>query len=196
MSKIFCLMGKSGSGKDTIFNKLSELTSLKPIILYTTRPKRQNEIDGREYYFIDKKQLEAYRDQKKIIEERVYYTVEGPWYYATIDDGQFTLNQHSLLIGTLEVYLTLVHYFGKDNVIPIYIHIDDDIRKRRLELRERQQKVPNYKELYRRFVADNKDFSKENLLEAGIHTYYINEHLEVCIEQILATIHQVLEESV
>lgn len=186
-------MGKSGSGKDTIFNKLCIQTSLRPIILYTTRPKRHNEINGREYYFINEKQLEDYRNQHKIIEERVYYTVDGPWYYATIDDGQFALNQHLLLIGTLEVYLTLVHYFGKDTVIPIYIYVEDTVRKKRLEQREAQQEIPNYKELYRRFLADNKDFSEQNLQEAGIATYYINDELDKCVEDIIFTINQILE---
>ena len=45
MGKIFCLMGKSSSGKDTIFKEISNIKELKlnPIVLYTTRPKRTNE---------------------------------------------------------------------------------------------------------------------------------------------------------
>ena len=53
MGKIFCLMGKSASGKDTIYSRLlqmSELT-LKKVIPYTTRPMRQGEIDGDTYFF-------------------------------------------------------------------------------------------------------------------------------------------------
>lgn len=188
-------MGKSGSGKDTIFNKLCENTTLKPITSYTTRPKRHNEENGREYYFINEEQLKKYREEGQLIEERVYYTVNGPWHYATVNDGQFDLEQYSILIGTLEMYNALVDYFGKEKVIPIYIHIDEETRKERLEIRESKQKNPNYKEIYRRIEADNKDFSKENLDKAGIQTYYKNDDLDTCIEQILSTIYKVIEEA-
>jgi guanylate kinase len=59
MGKIFRLMGKSSSGKDTIFRKLlqQENLQLKPIILYTTRPIRKNEKQGREYHFTNLKNV-------------------------------------------------------------------------------------------------------------------------------------------
>lgn len=55
MGKIFYLMGKSSSGKDTIFKALlsdGEL-SLKQIVPYTTRPIREGEQNGVEYFFTD-----------------------------------------------------------------------------------------------------------------------------------------------
>ena len=82
-------MGKSSSGKDTIFSMLKQENILKPIVLYTTRPMRNNEVEGREYYFISEEQLKGYELEHKVIEQRVYHTVNGPGYYATIDDGQF-----------------------------------------------------------------------------------------------------------
>ena len=53
MGKIFCIMGKSSSGKDSIYRQIMEENelSLKPIIPYTTRPVRMGEKDGREYHF-------------------------------------------------------------------------------------------------------------------------------------------------
>lgn len=43
MGKIFYIMGKSSSGKDTIYRRLLEdkELELRNIILYTTRPMRQ-----------------------------------------------------------------------------------------------------------------------------------------------------------
>ncbi len=39
MSKIFYFMGKSASGKDTIFKQIKErMPNLKTIVIYTTRP--------------------------------------------------------------------------------------------------------------------------------------------------------------
>ena len=54
MGKIYYLMGKSASGKDHIYENLIQETALdlKPFVLYTTRPIRSGEQDGREYFFM------------------------------------------------------------------------------------------------------------------------------------------------
>ena len=89
MSKLFYIMGKSASGKDHFYKALLEnkTLNLKPFVIYTTRPMREGEENGREYYFTDEAQLSALRAAGKIIEERVYQTIAGPWYYFTADNG-------------------------------------------------------------------------------------------------------------
>ena len=176
MGKIFCLMGKSSSGKDL---------NLKPVISYTTRPKRVNETQGVEYFFIDKDQLDKFENEDKVIEKRVYNTVNGKWYYCTINDGQIDLDKHNyLFITTLESYKDIRDYYGEDKVYPFYIDIDDGIRLGRALERERRQANPNYDELCRRFLADNIDFSEENLAKLNINKCYINEDLNECIKNI------------
>lgn len=187
MGKIFCLMGKSSSGKDTIFKEINEDKDLdlKPIISYTTRPKRINETNGVEYFFINKDELNKFEKENKVIEKRVYHTVHGDWFYGTINDGQIDLSKNNyLLITTLEAYESLRDYFGDDKVCPFYIDIEDGIRLERALEREKRQDKPNYDELCRRFLADNKDFSDENLSNLGINKFYINENLESCINNI------------
>lgn len=187
MGKIFCLMGKSSSGKDTIFKEINDDKDLdlKPIISYTTRPKRINETNGVEYFFINKDELSKFEKENKVIEKRVYHTVHGEWFYGTINDGQIDLNKNNyILITTLESYKSLRDYFGEDKVFPFYIDIEDGIRLQRALERERRQDKPNYDELCRRFLADNKDFSAENLSNLGINKFYINENLKNCINDI------------
>lgn len=187
MGKIFCLMGKSSSGKDTIFKEINDDKDLdlKPIISYTTRPKRINETNGVEYFFINADELNKFEKENKVIEKRVYHTVHGDWFYGTINDGQVDLNKNNyLLITTLEAYKSLRDYFGDDKVYPFYIDIEDGIRLERALERERKQDKPNYDELCRRFLADNKDFRAENLSNLGINKIYINENLENCINDI------------
>ena len=60
MGRIYCIMGKSSSGKDTIYKKLVEdpKLSLKRIVPYTTRPMRAGERDGIEYYFCSEEMLQ------------------------------------------------------------------------------------------------------------------------------------------
>jgi len=187
MGRIFCLMGKSSSGKDTIFKLLKDdlELNLKPIISYTTRPKRNNETDGIEYYFIDEDIIRDYAQSGKIIEKRVYNTVEGIWYYCTIDDGQIDLTTGNyLFIATLDAYKNLKHYFGAENVVPIYITADDGLRLQRSLVREKQQQNPNFEEVCRRFLADNEDFSAENLINNQIAKSYVNHNLQECVSEI------------
>ena len=63
MGKIFYIMGKSASGKDRIYSLLAahKELNLKTLILYTTRPIRAGEQDGKNYYFVDDGKLEEFR---------------------------------------------------------------------------------------------------------------------------------------
>lgn len=187
MGKIFYLMGKSAAGKDTVYKCLSSrCPELKNIVLYTTRPMRDGETDGVEYYFTSEEALKQFEESGKIIEVRTYQTVFGPWRYATIDDGQIDLDRESYLaIGTLESYEKLRNYFGREHVVPLYIAVDNGIRLERALHRERQQKEPKYAELCRRYLADEEDFSEENMARCGIEKEYRNEVLESCVEEII-----------
>ena len=92
MGKIFYVMGKSASGKDTIYKKLhSRMPELKTVTMYTTRPIRDGEHNGVEYFFVDRSYLEQCRKDGILIECRTYDTVYGPWSYFTADDGQIDL---------------------------------------------------------------------------------------------------------
>ena len=111
--------------------------------------------------------------------------MQGKWHYCTIDDGRVNINKNNyLLIVTLEAYKNIEVYFGKENVIPLYIELDDGIRLERALKRERQEKSPNYNELCRRFLADSKDFSNEKLQLYNIKNSYINNDLFECINYI------------
>ena len=173
MGKIFYIMGKSSSGKDTIYRRLLEdrELALRNIVLYTTRPMRQGEQPGREYYFVGEETFKEYEAQGKIIESRTYQTVYGPWIYFTADDGQVQLEQRNYLgIGTLES--------------PLYIEVEDGERLKRAIRREELQPEPKYAEMCRRFLADEEDFSPENLKKAGIEKHFENIELESCVKEL------------
>lgn len=192
MGRLYCLMGKSASGKDSIYRKLRELLpELRGYVLYTTRPKRIGETDGVDYHFIDPSTLSEFRENGKLIEQRTYKTVYGDWSYATIDDGQIALEKGDYLVpGTLESYLKLRAYFGLERVIPIYIELDDGERLLRAVRREMSETEPKYKELCRRFIADSEDFSEEHLAEAGITRRFVNDDIDRCVSEIRAFIRQ------
>lgn len=186
MGRICYIMGKSSSGKDTIFKKLKErMPELRTIIPYTTRPVRAGETDGVEYYFVDEEKLNAMEGEGRVIEVREYHTKHGIWKYFTANDGQIDLDRHSyLVIGTLESYEAMCRYFGKDKLIPVYIEVENGLRLERALQRERGQSEPKYSEMCRRFLADETDFSEENLKRAGIGRYFMNHRIEDCMEEI------------
>ena len=99
MGKIYYIMGKSSSGKDTLFRKIKqELPMLQTVTLYTTRPKREGEREGVEYHFVTDEQMHIFERQGKVVELRTYNTVHGAWKYATIEDGQVNLAESDYLI--------------------------------------------------------------------------------------------------
>lgn len=180
MGKIFCVMGKSATGKDTIYQKLLQENklNLKRIIPYTTRPIREGEVEGREYHFCTEAEVQRLEQDGRIVELRAYDTVYGIWKYFTVDDGNIQLEKENyLLIGTLEAYTKIRDYFGADKVLPIYIEVEDGERLLRAITREKSQDVPKYEEMCRRFLADAKDFSEENLKLAGVETRFENREL-------------------
>lgn len=188
MGRIFYIMGKSATGKDTVFKELlkrkPELTTVVP---YTTRPIREGETDGVEYFFTSPEKLEELKNSGKIVELRTYETVLGPWSYFTMDDGQFDIHGEGdcLMIGTLESYEKMRRYYGNGALVPVYIEVPDGIRLLRAVRREEKQKAPNYREVCRRYLADEDDFSEEILSRLRIGKRFANTALEACLEEIL-----------
>ena len=196
MGKIFYIMRKSSSGKDSIYRQLegNQELGLKRLVIYTTRPIRDGEENGREYFFADENKLKEFRRNGKLIEARTYQTVYGPWTYFTADDGQVAVGNDSYLgIGTLESFVRLREYYGNEVMWPIYIEVEDGERLERALAREKTQEVPKYEEMCRRFLADSKDFSEEKIKEAGINQRFsIDGTIEDCIRDIKEAIKQQL----
>ena len=195
MSRIFIVMGKSATGKDTVYKRLLEMKelSLRTCVMYTTRPIRSSEVHGVEYYFVDEAALAELQKQKKIIEHRAYETVHGTWHYFTVNDGQINLEEADyLMIGTLETYLQIREYFGREYVVPIYLEVEDGIRLTRALCRERKQEQPKYAEMCRRYLADEEDFSEENLWKSGITKRYQNLDMGHCLCEIREDIKKLL----
>ena len=178
MGKIYYIMGKSASGKDTIYRRLMEdkTFAFHTLVPYTTRPMRAGEAEGVEYHFVNDEEAARLEKEGKVIEMRCYDTVIGVWKYFTVNDGQIRLDGKNryIVIGTLEAYDGFCKYYGKEHLLPIYIEVEDKIRLLRAIHREEEQEKPKYAELCRRFLADEQDFSEENLKKSGITKHFSN----------------------
>lgn len=195
---LFYLIGKSATGKDTIYHMLYQDANLKlnAMVMYTTRPARDTETQGKEYFFVDEACLSELEHRGKVIEMRAYHTVHGIWKYFTVDDENLNVDRKNYLgIGTLESYIKIRDYFGEDLVIPIYIEVDDGIRLQRALIREQMPQNQKYEEMCRRFLADAADYSEEKIKEAGIEKrFYNNDRSETCISEIAAYITACIEQ--
>ena len=164
MGKIYCIIGKSGTGKDTVLAELlkDQKLSVKKIVPYTTRPKRDGEVEGINYHYVTVDELKSMEQSGKVIERRTYNTVHGKWNYFTasnnIDD-----NNDYIIITTQKALKHFFEFFGTNRIHVIYLMLDDKIRLERCISRESQQITPNYSEVCRRFLADEEDFDEDEI---------------------------------
>jgi guanylate kinase len=186
--QIFCLIGASGSGKDTIFSEVLKKNIATPIVTYTTRPIREGETDGKEYHFVTETEYQGFKKSNKIIEERSYNTKHGVWRYFVADDGQIDEKSDNkyIIIDSLEGAVSLVQKYGF-RVRVIHITLDDEIRLMRCIEREKKGKK-DYVELCRRFFHDAEDFSKEKFKQLPYWISLENNILEEAVENLVQLI--------
>lgn len=164
MSRIFCIVGPSAVGKDTFYKELLLRYEgrLTPIVPSTTRPMREGEVNGVDYHFVTAEGLRELEAAGKIVEKREYQTVRGLWTYFTM---KFDLEEGRdyALISTLEGAEKLQAHYGAERVQVVYLRLDPRLRLLRGIEREARQATPNYAEVCRRFLADERDFAPENV---------------------------------
>ena len=164
MSKklIFCLLGKSAVGKDTMVDLVYKLNRrVEKLVPITTRPPRSFEKDGVQYHFITKDFFQKKLKAGAIMEHREYSVINkkgasDKWIYG----HEYPTSDISIMSGPLSMY-TYIKSFGDFEVVPIYITIPDEERLFRMVRRELRNTNPNVRETCRRFVADNKDFPED-----------------------------------
>lgn len=162
MGKIYCIIGKSGTGKDTVLCELlkDENIRLEKIVPYTTRPKRDGEVEGVNYHYVSVDELEVMEREGKVIERRTYDTIHGPWNYFTASTNISNVKDY-IIITTQKALEHFFSFFGKERIHVIYLLLNDKIRLERCIARESQQINPNYSEVCRRFLADEEDFDED-----------------------------------
>ena len=187
----YTILGKTGSGKDTILNRLKEKYKNKFIDpkvafmkMHTTRPKR-NESDNNYIFETHKCGFP--------LDLREHETVDGIWSYwfdveDIVDFVAKYVNVKTLALvfpgATLETVYALNKLISNNdfnidiNVINIYIERNDKDRYLSLIRREAESDHPNLKELIRRIDSDDVDFPDEIIYEKDV-IYHRIENIEI-----------------
>ena len=160
--QIIALFGPSGAGKDTVMNWVLKKypKELHKIINCTTRPRREYEKDGKEYFFLTDEEFATDVINNKMLEATAF----NNWAYGTRDSE---LNKDKINIGVFNIAAIQCLQNNPDiNILPIYIHTDD---KERLIRALNREEEPNCAEICRRFISDAADFEKINFFHTEIY---------------------------
>ncbi len=157
---IIILCGKSACGKGLIESKLVK-NGYKRVVTNTTRPPREKEKEGVDYYFRTKDEFFNLISDGQMIEYRSYNTAFGTWYYGSSADN-IDLDNHDYVITlTLDGAESFLKYFGEEKCIVFYIDAPKAVREQRAK--DRDPKGFSQDEWDRRVKADNVDFAYDKI---------------------------------
>ena len=153
MYKIIALIGEAGTGKDTILQKVLAAAPdrFNEIISCTTRPMREGESEGVNYYYLTGKQF----TDKVVADQMLETSGFNGWYYGTSYDS---LSADKPNIGVFNP--TGIYSMLKRNDIELIVFRIKCNEKERLLRQLNRENNPNVNEIVRRFSTDNEDFKE------------------------------------
>lgn len=194
---IFCILAYSCSGKDSIARGVvNNNPKVKFLVSHTTRPMRENEEDGREYYFINTDKFLKMQEKNKFIESRVYHTKvekdggigDDTWYYG-LSKKEVEGNEYGLFIVDANGFKELRKYYGRGVVIPIYISTDEK------ELKDRYLQRGGLEEEFERRLKDDKEKFFDFRLKMVYPTVKNNDgDLDNAVEEVESIINSYIKE--
>ena len=149
--KVIAICGKSASGKDTLLRyTIMNYMWLHKIINCTTRPPRENEVDGKNYHFLS---LEEFAHKDAIEGKMIEVTKFREWYYGTsVED----LSLDTINIGVFNpagIYALM----QREDVDLYVVQVVASDKTRLLRSLTREDN-PDVDEIVRRYLADREDF--------------------------------------
>lgn len=148
--KVIAIYGKSASGKNTLLQRIiNHNPELHQIIGCTTRPIRENEIDGKDYFFLPLEEF-AHKDRRGEMLETAQFR---EWFYGTSIDG---LNPNLINVGIFNP-AAILQLMNNERVDLFAVQVQAS-NKTRLMRSLKREINPDVDEIVRRYLADKKDF--------------------------------------
>lgn len=163
MNKIFMIIGRSGSGKDTQVQIIHNKFDMHSIVLCTTRKPRAYETFGKDYYFVTDAVLRSDQIKDDVFECRQLNLTTGPAYYYTRKSSIDLTKFNYIVPGTFDMLRSYRGYFG-NNVVPIFLECDYKTARRRLLERNSEP----MSEIDRRLITDEQEYTRLNTLKYNI----------------------------
>ena len=171
--KLFVLSAPSGAGKTTLCKEMLErFPQLSFSVSHTTRPPRKGEVDGRDYFFIDRASFESGIERGIWVE---WALVHGNYYGTSLSVVNTTLEGSGNLILDIDVQGAKQIVEAFPDAVTIFIMAPDlEILERRLRSRSTDSE-----EVIRKRLEN----AEQEIMERGWYTHVlVNDDLGVSIE--------------
>ena len=163
MYKIVTLSGKAGAGKDRLMQEVLKVLrnespdfTINEIVSCTTRPMREGEVEGKNYYFLTHEEFAERLADGTMVEATIF----NDWCYGSCLEH---MNEDGINIGVYNPEgVAILQSIPDIMVYSIFVDAPDKVRLLRQLNREEN---PDVKEIIRRFSADEADFSPDNLID-------------------------------
>lgn len=133
-NKLFVILGKSCSGKTTILNEVLSKLEIPVLLSSTTRPPRENEVNGREYNFVTMSDFDTDYKNEDILEYDVFRidSIRQSWvYYTKKSDLLLPQTSQIKVVSPTGLAQLMSNKELRDNIVSIYIDADDKLRQKR-----------------------------------------------------------------
>ena len=169
MNKIIILCGPSGAGKSSLAKSLCKDKCFGYAISCTTRQKRQQEIDGVDYIFLNKKQFLQKIEQEQFVEFTLF---EGE-YYGTLKQSveNILLTKNCvIIIDPFSIKSVLAKsFFNQKQVISIFLDVDDKTLINRLRGRGESDEIISNK-----IIRTQKERQSRKFCQYVLNNYDLN----------------------
>ena len=172
---LLILSSPSGAGKTTLSKKIQQkYYNFKISVSHTTRSPRDNEVDGVDYYFVNKKKFKELNEKKSFYE---YAKIFENFYGTSKNEVNSIIKTNDILFDIDWQGTKQLTDFKNLNLVKIFlITYDKNELKKRLIKRNQN----SLKEVETRFKSFDNDILHWNDYDYVI----INKNLEVCFKQI------------
>lgn len=177
------LTGRMATGKSTIVKELKN-HGYKELVSFTTRPIRQGEVHGKDYFFIRQHVFEKLIEKDFFIETRKYKTkqdgLDATWYYGLSWDSYLD-NQDGIVILDFKGTKELAEKIGRENMNVVYLTAPMTVLRERVIGRG-----DNHQEMERRLLDDKIAFrNAENYADSIVDA---SGNLEGVINSVLSVL--------